>query len=1071
MGQRSGKLFYLLPLLFSIGIEAGEIKGVVTDSATKESVGGAIVNARSSNLPAGANALTEENGGYSLPGLPAGTYTVTADYAGAKATKTITLGADDVVTLNLAVSLAQAVGETYTVTGTRLPSLAAASVSPVTTVNAAVIKQQGTTRIEDTLNAMPQVFAGQTSQVSNGSNGTATANLRGLGSARTLVLIDGRRVGPGNPNPFGPTVGDLNFIPTQLVDHVDLLTGGASAVYGADAVGGVVNFVMKKNFEGVQVNFDWSFFQHVQQEKYIQSIVAAQEAVSPRLFHVPGDVWNPNGPSIALTLGVNSPDGKGNVTAYATWRKDSPITQADYDYSACALASGNVEGFTCGGSGTSFPAWIGDYVVSGDSTILNDFTTTLYNYGPTNYYQRSDDRYNLGAFAHYELAPFADVYAQVMFLDDRSIAQVAPGGIFLGNRRINCDNPLLTPATYAALGCTGAFGTDTTTRTVLLGRRNVEGGGRQDDLHHAAYRVVTGLRGDLGTQWKYDAYAQYMQTMYDNTALNYFLNDRINRALIARDDGAGNIVCQSVIDGTDRACVPYSIFDETRPVTQAMLDYLQVPGLLISNAAERVVNASLTGDLGGYGLKMPWSAEGAAVGVGGEYRFQSVKSLADYAGSTGQLSGRGAARPPLDKSMEVWELFGELRLPLIQNVTLFKDLTAEAAYRFSHYSFNKDTHTYKVGGVWEFMNNMRFRGSFQRAVRTPSLGERFASGTVGIDGSTDPCAGLSMPDDAAMIAQCASITWGGYTGDGVQRPARTFTQAQIDAIAANTASQYNGYFYGNADLAPEEADTFAVGFYGEPEFISGLQFSVDYFQIQVNKSIGNIGGDVILNRCLDGDAASCALVQRDANGSLYRSTNGYVIDQTVNTGSFKTSGIDFMLDYMLDFKRFGYEKGNVTLGFVGTWLNDYTVMPDTTEPAYNCSGLYGTVCGSPNPAWRHKLRATWNTCFDLSLSAQWRYISGVDLDALSTQTALNNPRQQYLTDLRVGDRSYLDLYASYDLLDMFTFAAGVNNVIDTDPPIVGAGNAGTGNSSNGNTWPQIYDAMGRYFFLSGTAKF
>src|ERR1700761_8488623 len=270
------------------------------------------------------------------------------------------------------------------VTGTRIPSPNLTSIAPVTTVGSAEIKAQGVTRIEDITNSLPQVFAGQGSMISNASTGAATVDLRGLGASRTLVLIDGRRVMPGDPS--SASAADLNFIPAALVERVDVLPGGASATYGADAVAGVVNFIMLKNFEGVRIDAQYSGYQHTNDDSFVQGIVRnnAAHATDPSQFALPPhNVFDGEGSEVSMVIGANAPDGKGNITAYATYRQNNPILEGARDFSACTLAT-TAAGFNCSGSGTAYPARVGSFVV--DPTTFNTFrpennATDLFNFG------------------------------------------------------------------------------------------------------------------------------------------------------------------------------------------------------------------------------------------------------------------------------------------------------------------------------------------------------------------------------------------------------------------------------------------------------------------------------------------------------------------------------------------------------------------------------------------------------------------------------------------------------------------------------------------------------------------
>lgn len=958
------------------------------------------------------------------------------------------------------------------VTGTRIPTPNLTSVSPVTAIGNADIKAQGVTRVEDMVNSLPQAFASQGATYSNGSTGTATVNLRGLGVPRTLVLLDGRRLSPGDPASTGPFIGaDLNFVPTPLVERVDILTGGASATYGADAVAGVVNFIMLHNFEGVRVDAQYSIYQH-HNDSPIADVVRAKAATSanPEFFALPDEkIWDGESSSVALVLGVNAPDGKGNITAYATYRHDEPILQANRDFSSCNLASGATFAENgCGGSGTAFPARVGGQIVDitgpGNTFRTRVAARDVYNFGPTNYFLRPDDRYNLGAFAHYEVAPWATAYADVMFMDDRSTYQIAPGGIFAGTFSINCANPFLSAQQRGLMPAVGG-GTCATnptgTFTGIVARRNIEGGGRQGQTRHTDYRIVVGLRGDLNDNWTYDGYLQYGQVQYNQQQTGFFRTTAIQNALNVVSVN-GTPTCVSVVNGTDLNCVPYNIF-QLGKVTQAALDYLETPSFNSGNIDERIASLAITGQLGDYGVKSPWASDGVGVAFGAEYRREHLDFGADFVAASGALNGSGGASPPVDGGFDVYELFTEARIPLIEDMPFAKRVQLELGYRFSDYSSINTTHTYKVAGDWEVMDGLRFRAGFNRAVRAPNIIELFSPQNVVLDGTTDPCAGLTAGN--ALVAKCAQ--------------AFGLTTAQVLAIEKNPASQYNGQTGGNPNLDPETSDTVSAGVVWQPTFLPGFNLSVDWFKIDVQDYIAGIGADLIINRCVTTlDPFFCSLVHRDTSGSIWLSPQGYVQDTTLNTGALRTAGVDINAGYRTDLDRFGLSNmGGINFNFVGTWLDKLETQPLPGDAFYDCTSLYGAVCGTPSPEWRHKLRVTWSTPFEygdwiksLSLSAQWRYFSEVTLDAYSPDPQLTNPGVQYESDRVLGARSYLDLAASWTLRDNVNFRLGVNNVLDKDPPLTGASNCPTG-PCNGNTWPQVYDALGRYVFFGLTADF
>ena len=524
------------------------------------------------------------------------------------------------------------------VTGSRIPQPNLTAISPITAVSAAEVKLEGTTRVEDLLNNLPQVFASQGSTVSNGSNGTATVDLRGLGDNRTLVLIDGKRVVPGDPG--APAV-DLNFIPAQLIDRVEVDTGGASAVYGSDAVSGVVNFIMKKDFSGVQLDAQYSFYQHDNDDTGLESIIKAHNYAYPT-----GNISDGYQTSVSAIVGVNAPDGKGNITAYATYRSAQAVLEADRDYTACTLAETGST-FACGGSSTTSPPRL--YLVTGApgatgtngasyTTVGTGSGTTLrayngatdaFNYGPYNYLQRPDTRYTAGAYGHYEINPKADVYTSLMFMDDDSTAQIAPGGIFYGtNFNVPCNNPYLTSAEISTF-CGGSTSA-ANSFTLRPGKRNVEGGGRQSEFRHTDYRLQIGMKGDLDKAWSYDGYVQYATDIETSSAQNYFSTARIQTAL-------SPTLCSAAA-----GCVLYNLFQGGgSTVTPAQLAYIEVPGYTGGTTVEQTANFTLTGKLGEYGIKSPWADDGIGIALGSEYRREFISEYADAETQAGDLVGFG----------------------------------------------------------------------------------------------------------------------------------------------------------------------------------------------------------------------------------------------------------------------------------------------------------------------------------------------------------------------------------------------------------------------------------------------
>jgi outer membrane receptor protein involved in Fe transport len=944
------------------------------------------------------------------------------------------------------------------VTGSRIATPNLTSISPVTSVSNAEIKLEGTTRIEDLLNSMPQVFASQGSNISNGSNGTATVDLRGLGAARTLVLIDGKRVVPGDPS--APAV-DLNNIPALIVDRIDIDTGGASAVYGSDAVAGVVNFILKKNFSGVQLDIQESGYQHDNDDKSVEGIVAAHNYPYPT-----GSISDGYQTTATMMLGINAADGKGNFTAYASYRSVQAVLEKDRDYTACTLAETGPS-FVCGGSSTTSPPRL--YLIgtngnpaatgvvgksyttvgTGTGTTLAPYTSAdAFNYGPYNYLQRPDTRYNAGAYGYYDISPMAEVYTSFMFMDDDSVAQIAPGGIFYGTTyTIPCSNAFLTTSelqTFCGGSTAGSF-------QLRPGKRNVEGGGRQSEFRHTSYRLQTGMKGELNKAWSYDGYIQYATTIATSSALNYFSTSRIANALSGCTISPGG------------GCVPYNLFQGGgSTVTPAQLAYIQVPGYGGGATVEQVASLAINGKLGEYGIKSPWSDDGVGVVFGTEYRRENISQWADEESQTGDLSGGGGAYLPIGGSYDVKELFTEVNVPVAKNLPFIDNLSLDLAYRYSDYSTAGATDTYAIQGEYKPIKDLTLRASFQRAVRAPNVLELFSPQDVTLANYVDPCAGTKP---TYTLAQCE------HTG-------MTAAEYGTAGNVGSSANQNNQLTGGNSSLKPEVADTYSVGAVYRPSFLPGFDISVDYFNIFVAGVVesGVAPANEVLSECATtGSAFYCGLIHRDQYGSLGLTNNGYILASNVNAGSLQTSGVDISANYKLPLSRFGLDKwGSLAFNFTGTYLASYIVeaVPGSGQN-YDCAGYYGETCGTPNPVWRHSARVTWNTPWmGAQFSARWRFYGGVDVDLLSHNPLISGDlaANGALPDARMASQNYLDLVGSIKIKDNYTLRFGVNNVLDSDPPIVGADECPTG-PCNGNVYSQVYDSLGRYWFVNVTASY
>jgi iron complex outermembrane recepter protein len=964
------------------------------------------------------------------------------------------------------------------VTGSRIQSENLISISPVTSVTATEIEQTGATRIEDVLNMLPQVFAGQGSGVSNASDGTATVDLHDLGPQRTLVLVNGRRLAPGAPD--GRNYADLDQIPTELVDRVEVLTGGASSTYGADAVSGVVNFILNTHYEGVKLDVGYGLYQHDNHQGLYQSIEnSAGDTIPP---HEVNTGFNKN---LAFTAGSNFADGKGNATIYATYTNQAAVLQSKFDYSACTLASGgNGNRPVCGGSATNQGGTFFVYNSSGVNQITNtvdqktgvfrpETASDLYNYGPLNYYMRPSEKYTAGAFLNYDINEHVNAYAEVMYMRNSTTAQLAPDGDFEDNGplatgaiSLNCGavgpglpgNPLLTaqersvlcnPTLLASQGQAPGG-----SLTYYLLRRNVEGGGRQFSFVNDDYRTVVGAKGDIVDGIKFDVYGQVGITDAFTSDTNFFNTAALGNALNVVQTATGP-ACAAAVAGTATKCVPYNIF-VPGAITPAALAYLNIPLTSQGSVHEYIASGNVTADLGKYGVQLPTAKSGVQFNLGTEYREEQSNFLPDYA-EQASLSSNGATLP-LAGEFHVAEVFGEINAPILDGVPGADQLTLNAGYRFSDYNLGFNTNTYKFGVEWAPVKDVRFRGSYTQSVRAPNISELYSSPVVGPNGTTDPCWG---PTPSLTQAQCI----------------RTGLAANLyGKLAANPANQFNTSVGGNPALSPEIAHTWSYGVVFQPSFVPNLSLTVDYYDIRITGAIEQQSGTAVILGCALGNNADCTLIHRGTNGSLWANDTDYVSTLDANTGLLQDKGIDITAHYVWNLDQFGKLvfnlQGTDTLSNITQPAQSVATPTGTTVgPSYNCAGYFGNTCTNPLPHWRHVFSTDWATPWSgLDFNVRWRFIGPTDVDALNQSSLLSDPGSVYQGYSRIPSFSYIDASASVAVASNVEIRLGVNNLLDKDPPIVLSGNCPAG-SCNGNTFSQTYDVLGRYLYAKASIKF
>ena len=966
-------------------------------------------------------------------------------------------------------ALAQDDVEEVVVTGTRIADPNVTSSSQITSIDGEELLVRGITRVEDYLNDLPQISPGQSITNSNGASGTATANLRNLGCSRTLVLMNGRRMVSGTTG--GGNCADLNTVPTLLLDKVEVLTGGASSVYGSDAVAGVVNFILDDEFVGMKSSFYHGFYQHKNDNSTLRDLVASYDyALAPK------DVTTGDTEKVSVAFGGEIDGGRGHITAFMEHTDTKPILQGEYDISACALRSG----FSgCGGSSTIPPGrWadFGGYGAGGfvnvDPTITgvdfkvqgNEFVPRAgqtYNYNPTNFFQRPDDRFNSGFFGKYEVSDNAEVYVDMTYMKSESNAQIAYSGTFGNITALPCYNAFLSEQQYNAacgdwVGMGGDHAPDFASGAAALAylanldlavgdgsilgykaplyslKRNVEGNPRQSIFAYKSFTQTVGVRGEINDNWSYDAYYQTSNVVYNNEYRNDLSVQAINRAVdVVSVNGVPT--CVSALNGTDSTCVPYNLFQGGLPGDQGIqgvIDGGQELQSYIANATyingdgeQTTFTAYVTGDTG---FSIPGAPGNVSVVAGLESRELSSDFRPDLPSRTGDRSGSGGATLPLGGSYDVDEFFVELGIPVTDTVSM------DAGFRSADYSTGNDTTAMKLGAFWTVNDKVSVRGSFQTSQRHANLAELYqgiGQGLVDLD--YDPC-GIDPDTGAAPIAtqeQCLN------TG----LPANLY-----GTDLKSPADQYNIQTGGNPNVAPEESESVTIGVVLNP--MDGLTLTVDYFDITVEDGIGTVSPKTALDKCIEtGAAAFCNLINRNpVNGSLWL-TGGYISAQITNISEEQTSGIDVIFDYSVD-----TNWGPLVVSGVTTLLDSYDITELPGEAAIGCSGNWGGSCGkNPMPEVMGSYTVGLTTEFDTDVILGVRYLGETDdLNA---------------NDIDFDAYTYLDATAIYSVNDNMSVTLGVSNLLDKEPGYTS--DAGTA-PGNGNTFPGYFDAFGRHIHLS-----
>ncbi|MGM9482552.1 TonB-dependent receptor domain-containing protein [Roseateles sp. NT4] len=932
--------------------------------------------------------------------------------------------------------------ERIEITGSRIKSVGAESSSPITSVGKEDISIKQPVAVEELVRGLPAAYPAIGPNVNNGSNGTASIDLRGMGSNRTLVLINSKRIVPAT---LGGVV-DTNTIPVSLLERVDLVTGGASAVYGADAVAGVVNFITKRNFSGVEATALYSASEKGDAQRYKND----------------------------LTVGANLADGKGNVVVHIGTTRTSPLTLAQRDFSPVVIssASGNPGGY----SGTSVPAvWggmpspiNGSRVIDSGSGLLRAAATggppDGYNTNPPNYFETPLTRTQVTALGRYQVNENAEFYSEIFHTRSNVTLNLAPSGTFGVGLDIPIGNPYITPAVRnqlcAAYGISAANcvpGNATTFRATIA-RRFVEAGPRIYSYDNTTTQYTAGLRGDIPMfdGWSYDAYYQSGRSDQIQRTGNGFSFSKLQQAVKATN----TTTCTVNTNG----CVPINLFGAAGTITPEMLAFISTPTFQTTRVDQTVIAGSASGEVAF--AKSPWAKNPLGMAVGYEDRKVFGGNASDAVVQTqGELLGSGAPTPDRSGTLKFRELYGEATMPIVQNKPGIHAINLGYGYRHTEFDSIGGVKSY---GSWKKsmdyspMKGLRFRGESQRATRAPNVNELYAPVTTGLSTlSVDPCQGNRIvAGDAGKAGSLTNLCQ--LTG---------VPTSQIGAVAAPSSNQINNTGGGNPNLGPEKANTTTLGIVWEPEFVESLSLTVDYWKIKINGAVSNPTSAQVMSGCYDATQnpgltynSFCQLIQRDAlNGGLNGTGSKGVSTQSSNLGYYDFSGVDLGAAYRLPMAKIGMPNaGRLDLSFQMSYIKKADIKTLPNVATIEQAGHYGIDVGTPYSKVRFNSRASW-TMGDYAVGLSWRHIGGA-----TVQQDLAGSYVAAYEKIKAFD--YFDLNGSWQLTKNVKLSMTVNNLFDKQPPFIGTG-IGPGASNFGNTFPGVYDIIGRRYTATVQANF
>ena len=946
---------------------------------------------------------------------------------------------------------------TIVVTGSRIDNPNLILSSPVSVVSDTELKLRQTNTAEQFLRELPSAVPSIGSAVNNGNGGASFVNLRGIGSQRNLVLLDGRRFVPADQT--GRV--DLNNIPLAVIERTEILTGGATTTYGADAISGVVNFITKKDFEGVQLDAS-------------SQITEQGDGATQR---------------VDLTIGANFADGRGNAVFSLGYQNSEEVLQG-----ARSFSEFNVGSFSgrASGSSAAVPAFIvgpagpGPAVqgqITADGLDVGPFDRP-FNFNPFNIFQTPFERYNMYGAANYEVSDAMELYAQGVFSKQTVSTIIAPGGSFFNTYQINLNNPFIPDAIAQRFGdrlglsaerfaaarntqfgptlADGSPNPDYVQFGAQVRRRTTEAGVRFSDFTTTLFNMVVGARGGITDDISWDLSATYGESERIQRQGGFARLDRLQQSVLAIPDGSGGVRC---VD-TSRGCAPINLFglEGNLGTPEAIGFAFDLTQQVIDISSIGTVNGLISGD-----LPLAIAETPVAFAIGADYRRYEASTVSDEASQTpGAVVGGGGANPNFSGAYEAIDVFGELVVPLLENVPFFQSLTLELGGRYSDIDVVGSEFTWKAGGSWEPVDGLRFRGNYSRAARAPNISELFFPETTGLDNlSNDPCAGAAPVANPQLAAVC--VAQGAPAG-------------QIGQILQPAAGQINVTEGGNQNLDFEIAETWTVGFVATPVSIPRLSLSIDYFNIKLDGAIGSAGIGDVIDGCYQGElnfAANpfCQLISRSrTSGGLDGSPDevrGLLLNLS-NLGRLKTDGVDVSVNWGTGLTdSIGFD-----VSVNGTWTNQnrfQAIAGSADSPFRDCVGFYSINCGSIQPEYVFDTRTSFSFADDALLSLRWRYMSSVEqepLDVASQGSAFIGNTELFgdVDFTQIPAENYFDLTAQFYAMENLTFTFSVQNLFDNQPTIVGS-DIGTTAFNSGNIFPSNYDALGRRYAAAVSFRF